>query len=123
MKTRKLNISKIKESTERLGLTQSKLANIVGVSRETVSQWFKGEKFPRPDRLLKLSMALSMNFNEIVLNIPSKNEPIVAFRKKGSHKITDQYLEEARDTGRALSNLVPYLPYDQLTRPQTLIHP
>lgn len=123
MKTRKLNINKIEESTARLGLTQSKLANIVDVSRETVSQWFKGEKFPRPDRLLKLSMALSMNFNEIVLNIPSKNEPIVAFRKKGSHKITDQYFEEARDTGRNLSNLVPYLPYDQLTRPQTLIRP
>ena len=123
MKTRKLNISKIEESTERLGLTQSKLANIVDVSRETVSQWFKGEKFPRPDKLLKLSMALSMNFNEIVLPFPSENEPIVAFRKKGSHKITDQYLDEARDTGRVLSNLVPYLPFDQFVRPQTLIRP
>jgi transcriptional regulator with XRE-family HTH domain len=123
MKTRKLNISKIEESTERLGLTQSKLANIVGVSRETVSQWIKGEKSPRPDKLLKLSMALGLNFNEIVLPLPSENEPIVAFRKKGSHKITDQYLEEARDTGRVLSNLVPYLPFDQFVRPQTLIRP
>ena len=123
MKNRKLNISKIEESTERLGLTQSKLANIVDVSRETVSQWFKGEKFPRPDKLLKLSMALGLNFNEIVSNLPSENEPIVAFRKKGNHKITDQYLEEARDTGRILSTLVPYLPFDRLTRPKTLIRP
>jgi transcriptional regulator with XRE-family HTH domain len=123
MKTRKLNISKMEESTERLGLTQSKLANILGVSRETVSQWIKGEKSPRPDKLLKLSMALGLNFNEIVLPRPSENEPIVAFRKKGSHKITDQYLEEARDTGRVLSTLVPYLPFDQFVRPQTLIRP
>ncbi len=123
MKTRKLNISKIEESAERLGLTQSKLANILGVSRETVSQWIKGEKSPRPDKLLKLSMALGLNFNEIVLPFPSENEPIVAFRKKGSHKITDQYLDEARDTGRVLSTLVPYLPFDQFVRPQTLIRP
>ena len=123
MKTRKLNIEKIEESAERLGFNKSKIAKIVDVSRETVSQWFKGEKFPRPDKLLKLSMSLGLKFNEIVVNLPSENEPIVAFRKKGNHKITDEYLEEARDTGRVLSNLVPYLPFDRFVRPQTLIHP
>ncbi|MHB8091692.1 MAG: helix-turn-helix domain-containing protein [Syntrophales bacterium] len=123
MNNRKLNINKIEESAERLGFNKSKLASIVEVSRETVSQWFKGEKFPRPDKLLKLSMALGLNFNEIVSSLPSENEPIVAFRKKGNHKITDQYLEEARDTGRILSNLIPYLPFDRLSRPKTLIHP
>jgi transcriptional regulator with XRE-family HTH domain/Zn-dependent peptidase ImmA (M78 family) len=123
MKTRKLNINKIEESAERFGFNKSKLAIIVDVSRETVSQWFKGEKFPRPDKLLKLSMALGLNFNEIVSSLTSENEPIVAFRKKSNHKITDQYLEEARDTGRILSNLIPYLPFDRLSRPKTLIHP
>lgn len=123
MKTRKLNTRKMEESAERLGLTQSKLAGIVGVSRETVSQWMKGEKSPRPDKLLKLAMALGLSFNDIVLTPPSANEPIVAFRKKGSHKITDEYLAEARDTGRVLSNLVPYLPFDQLVKPRTLIRP
>jgi transcriptional regulator with XRE-family HTH domain/Zn-dependent peptidase ImmA (M78 family) len=123
MKTRKLNIVKVVECAERKGLSQSRLANNLDVSRETVSQWFKGEKFPRPDKLLKLSMALGMSYNEIVSTPPSANEPIVAFRKKGSHKITDQYLEEARDTGRILSDIVPYLPFDHLTRPQTLIRP
>lgn len=123
MKNRKLNIKKIEESAERLGFNNSKLAKIVDVSRETVSQWFKGEKFPRPDKLLKLSMALGLNFNEIVLSLSSENEPIVAFRKKGNHKITDKYLEEARDTGRILANLVPHLHFDTLSRPKTLINP
>jgi len=123
MKNRKLNIRKIEETAEQLGFNKSKIANIVDVSRETVSQWFKGEKFPRPDKLLKLSMVLGLKFNEIVSSLPSENEPIVAFRKKGSHKITDQYLDEARDTGRILANLVPYLPFDRLSRPKTLIHP
>ncbi|OPY89226.1 MAG: Helix-turn-helix domain protein [Smithella sp. PtaU1.Bin162] len=123
MKNRKLNIKKIEESAERLGFNKSKLANIVDVSRETISQWFKGEKFPRPDKLLKLSLALGMNFNDIVINLPTENEPIVAFRKKGNHKITEQYLEEARDTGRMLSKLIPYLPFDELSRPKTLKQP
>jgi len=123
MKTHKLNIVKVVECAERKGLSQSKLANTLDVSRETVSQWFKGEKFPRPDKLLKLSMALGMSYNEIVSTPPSANEPIVAFRKKGSHKITDQYLEEARDTGRILSDIVPYLPFDNLSMPKTLIRP
>lgn len=123
MKTRKLNINKIEESAERLGFNKSKLAKNLDVSRETVSQWLKGEKFPRPDKLLKLSMTLGLTFNEIASNLTAENEPIVAFRKKGNHKITDQYLEEARDTGRILSNLIPYLPFDKLSRPKTLIHP
>jgi transcriptional regulator with XRE-family HTH domain len=123
MKTRKLNTRKMEESAELLGLTQAKLAGIVGVSRETVSQWMKGDKTPRPDKLLKLAMALGLSFNYIVLTSPSVNEPIVAFRKKGSHKITDQYLDEARDTGRVLANLVPYLPFDEYVKPPTLIRP
>jgi transcriptional regulator with XRE-family HTH domain len=123
MKTRKLNTRKMLESAERLGLTQTKLAGIVGVSREIVSQWLKGEKSPRPDKLLKLAMALGLSFNDIVLTSPSTNEPIVAFRKKGSHKITDQYLDEARDTGRVLANLVPYLPFEKFVKPQTLMQP
>lgn len=123
MKTRKLNTRKVEESAERLGLTQAKLAGIVGVSRETVSQWIKGGKSPRPDKLLKLAMTLGLTFNDITLAPPLLSEPIIAFRKKGSHKITKQYLEEARDTGRVLANLVPHLPFDQLVKPQTLIRP
>jgi transcriptional regulator with XRE-family HTH domain len=123
MKTRKLNTRKMEESAERRGLTQAKLAGMIGVSRETVSQWMKGDKSPRPDKLLKLAMALGLSFNDIVLSPPSANEPIVAFRKKGSHKITDQYLDEARDTGRVLANLVPYLPFEKFVKPRTLIRP
>lgn len=123
MKNHKLNTKKVIESAERKGLNQSRLARDLDVSRETVSQWLKGEKFPRPDKLLKLSMSLGLNYDEIVLTLPSKTDPVVAFRKKGSHKITEQYLEEARDTGRILSELVPYLPFDNLSRPKTLISP
>jgi len=123
MKNRKLNIKKIFESSERKGLSQSKVAQDLNVSREIVSQWFKGEKFPRPDKLLKLSMMLGLSYNDIVETLSSENDPIVAFRKKGNHKITEEYLDEARDTGRILADIVPYLPFDNLSRPKTLIRP
>jgi DNA-binding XRE family transcriptional regulator len=49
----KLCIDKLSSQAEALGLNQSSIAKALGVSRETVSQWFKLEKYPRPDKLLK----------------------------------------------------------------------
>lgn len=96
---------------------------MLGVSRESVSRWFKNEKFPRPDKLLKLAKILKLGFAELVIEVPMVNEPVVAFRKKGAHKITAGYIEQARDMGRILTQLVPYLPFDDLARPATLRAP
>jgi len=106
-----------------MGHNQSSIAKALGVSRETVSQWFKGEKFPRPDKLLKLARLLSLSFGELVVKVPAPNEPVVAFRKKGAHKITPEYIERAKDVGRILELLVPYLPFDDLSLPATLRRP
>lgn len=69
MKNRKLNMKKVVESAKRTGLNRSRLAKDLDVSRETVSQWLKGEKFPRPDKPLKLSISLGLN------NFSWVNEP------------------------------------------------
>lgn len=119
----KLNVGKVEERAQELGLSQAKLAEMLAVSREAVSQWFKNEKFPRPDKLLKLARILDLGFAELVDDVPMVNEPVVAFRKKGAHKITDDYLEQARDMGRILALLVPHLPYDDLSQPATLKAP
>lgn len=121
--TNKLNIEKLSSQAEALGHNQSSLAKVLGVSRETVSQWFKQEKYPRPDKLLKLARLLELSFSELVIKLPAPNEPVVAFRKKGAHKITPEYVEQARDMGRILETLVPYLPFDDLAQPATLRKP
>ena len=118
-----LNIKNVKRKSLELGLSQVKLAKELNVSREAVSRWFKGEKFPRPDKLLKLAQTLKLDFSEIVTGIPSPNDPVVAFRKKGGHKITEDYIDRAKDMGRMLAKLVPYLPFDELTAPPTLRAP
>lgn len=121
--TNALNINAVTRKTESLGLNQSSIAKTLGVSRETVSQWFKQEKYPRPDKLLKLAKLLGLTFSELVIKVTDPMEPVVAFRKKGMHKITPAYVEQARDMGRILEALVPYLPFDDLTRPATLRKP
>ena len=120
---KKLNVKKIIEKLESMGLSQSNLASELSVSRQVVSKWMKNEKFPRPEKLLKLAHRLKLSFDEIVVRLPSEGEPIFAFRKKGRHKISDDYIEAAKYTGSLLEKLVPYLPFDNLSRPPSLIDP
>jgi len=121
--TNSLNIEKLSRQAETLGHNQSSIAKALGVSRETVSQWFKQEKYPRPDKLLKLARLLALSFSDMVIKHPEPNEPVVVFRKKGAHKITPEYVEQAKDMGRVLEALVPYLPFDDLAQPATLRKP
>jgi transcriptional regulator with XRE-family HTH domain len=120
---KELNIKKISDMLESMGLTQSKLASELGVSRQVVSKWMKNEKFPRPEKLLKLAKILKLSFNEIVVKRRAENEPLIAFRKKGKHKISQDYIESAKHMGSLLEKLVPYLPFDNLSRPPSLIDP
>jgi transcriptional regulator with XRE-family HTH domain/Zn-dependent peptidase ImmA (M78 family) len=120
---RELNIGKITERLDSMGLTQSNLASELGVSRQIVSNWMKKEKFPRPEKLLRLARLLSLTFDEIVLKTASKDEPIIAFRKKGKHIISKDYIESAKYTGSLLEKLVPYLPFDHYSQPPSLIDP
>lgn len=120
---RELNIEKITERLDSMGLTQSKLASELGVSRQIVTNWMKKEKFPRPEKLLRLAKLLKLSFDEIVLKIATEEEPIIAFRKKGKHKIPKDYIESAKYIGSLLEKIVPYLPFDHYSRPPSLIDP
>lgn len=120
---KQLNIKKIVETMDELGFNQARLANDLGVSRTIVSSWFKGRKFPRPDKLLKLGITLGLSFQDIVQKSVTASEPVVAFRKKGRRKTTDAHIANAMQTGQLLEHLVPYLPFDRLFQPPVLKEP
>jgi len=105
------------------GLNQAGLAQNIGVSRTIVSAWFKGRKFPRPDKLLKLGLELDLPFQDLVEKSVTASEPIVAFRKKGRRKTTDFHIENAKDIGQLLNILAPCLPYEDLFQPPSLKKP
>lgn len=120
---KKLNLDHVTSRLAALGLSQSKLASELGVSRQAVSKWMKNEKFPRPGKLLRLARLLELSFDEIVTRVESEYEPVVAFRKKGRHKIAPEYIKNARDMGSLLEKLVPYLPFGKFYSPPSLIEP
>ena len=120
---KEINTKKITERLESMGLSLSKLASELDVSRQAVSQWMKNEKFPRPEKLLRLASLLRLSFDEIVVRSESEGEPLIAFRKKVKHKISDEYIETAKYMGTLLEKLVPYLPFDNFSRPPSLIAP
>ncbi|MBW1892826.1 MAG: helix-turn-helix transcriptional regulator [Deltaproteobacteria bacterium] len=120
---RKLNLKKIKSAMQVNGLNQARISKEMGVSRTIVSEWFKGAKFPKPDKLLKLGVTLGLSFNEIVTEISSRFEPVIAFRKKANRKTKDTHLERARDMAILLEQLVGYLPFQDLEHLPTLKKP
>lgn len=118
-----LNLDHITQQLSQLGLSQADIAERLNVSRQSVSNWFQAKKFPRPGLLLKLAKILDLSFDEIVKKETSEMDPVVAFRKKGSHKISSEYFEDAKDKGFLLEQLSSYLPFDNLSAPPVLIEP
>lgn len=103
-----LSSSAIKSALGQLGWSQKELAENVGVTAQAVTNWMKGTDFPRPDKLLKLATVLKLRFTELVEAQP--DQPVVAFKKRGGTKTTEQHLLKAMAMGTMLKPLVPYLP-------------
>ena len=120
---KKLNIRQIQDAMDRLGLNQAGLSKRLEVSRAIVSAWLKGDKFPRPEKLLRLGLILNMPFQELVKKPLTDIEPVIAFRKKGTRKTKDIHIEQAREMGHLLHLLVPYMPNDRMFQSPVLKHP
>ncbi len=110
-----INTEALQSALDEHGLTQSQLAEAVGVSSQAVTNWKKGKDFPRPATLLKLATTLRLTFEQLVQTI-DPGKPVVAFRKKGSAKTTESHISRAEGIGKMLTPLVPYLPQMQALR-------
>ena len=56
------------------GLSQEKLAELVGVSRQAVSKWEVGDAIPDTDKLIPLARALGISVDELLGNVPEEEE-------------------------------------------------
>jgi len=56
------------------GLSQEKLAEQVGVSRQAVSKWEVGDAIPDTDKLIPLARALGITVDELLGNVPEEEE-------------------------------------------------
>lgn len=119
---KRLNIQNATNAMEAAGLTQTAVAEKLSVSREAVSLWLKDKTFPRPNKLLQFAKLLKLGFSELVIT-EDLNTPVIAFRKKAGTKTKNHHFEKAQETGRFLSHLVPYIPFDTLEMPPVLKSP
>lgn len=68
----------------RSGMTQEKLANRLGVSRQAISKWESGETLPEVTTLLQLSQLFSCNMDELLRQELSRGDsPVEIVRVKG----------------------------------------
>ncbi len=111
-----INSEAVRQALATVGWSQKRLANELGVSSQAVTNWLHGTDFPRPDKLLKLATTLSLRFEQLVASTARK--PVVAFRKKGGTKTTEQHVLKAMAMGALLKPLVAFLPTQQAFRTQ-----
>ena len=118
----RLNIQTANAAMERSGLSQTAVAQHLDVSREAVSQWLNNKSFPRPGKLLQLGRLLGLSFDKLVI-VDDPFAPQVAFRKMRGAKTKEHHLNKAREMGRLLRHLTPFLTFDTLEMPPTLKSP
>jgi transcriptional regulator with XRE-family HTH domain len=104
-----LQSDSLKNALTQKGWTQKDLAGAIGVSAQSVTNWLKGEDFPRPDKLLRLATTLKLRLDELVRN-DSADKPVVAFRRRAATKTTTAHIERAQAMGYLLRPLVNHLP-------------
>jgi transcriptional regulator with XRE-family HTH domain len=119
---KRLNTDKAQQAIDKAGLTQTAVADALGVTKEAVSQWLLHKSFPRPNKLLQLGKLLNLAFDDLVVK-EDPYAPRVAFRKMRGTKTKDHHIEKAKEIGRFLRNLVPYLPFDTFEMPPVLKSP
>jgi transcriptional regulator with XRE-family HTH domain len=103
-----IHSASIKAALVERGWTQDQLAEAMGESAQVVSNWLQGKNFPRPAKLLKLATTLKLGFDQLVM--PDADAPVIAFRKKGGAKTTDEHIVKAMAMAALLKPLVAYLP-------------
>lgn len=100
MEKNKLNINAIKSLLSKKGLSQSDLATQVGVSKQVVSAWLKGDKLPSPLNLLRMSTILEFNISDIFI---SESDSTYNFKLPKNRKETFLDKEYANDMSKCLA--------------------
>lgn len=103
-----IHSDKVKIALQDRGWSQKKLATELAVTPQSVTNWLKGDDFPRPEKLLKLATTLKLSFSDLV-RLPDQVQPVIAFRKKGAAITTDAHINKAMAMGALLRLIVEHL--------------
>jgi transcriptional regulator with XRE-family HTH domain len=86
---------------ERSGKTQTELAEYMGCSSSTVSDWYNGNKYPRPDKMQRISEFLGVQMSDLQKPHDPLDEIDIGFY--GEYKALDERDKETvRDMVRVM---------------------
>ena len=77
--------TKLADLRKKNGYSQEALAEKLGISRQAVSKWERGESTPDTDTLIELSRLYSVSLDELVGNEPRQEEKKENTEKKKIH--------------------------------------
>jgi Zn-dependent peptidase ImmA (M78 family)/transcriptional regulator with XRE-family HTH domain len=94
-----VNVAYIESLREQRGLSQTDLAGAVGVTRQTIAVWEKGERLPSVGQLSLIAVALEVPL-EVFFAVPN-HEPNLLFRADNAQVLTPALkalvLQKAKD--------------------------
>lgn len=83
----------LKSARMKAGMSQSELAEKLGISSVGISQWESGRRIPRDETLLRIAQALGISISDIFEFTPEETECILMYEKK--LKKAQNFLETA----------------------------
>lgn len=86
--------------------TQSDISKDLNISLTTVSGWYHGKNFPRPDKMQLLADYLHVNVEDLIkekdnsLNNNTKKEQAIRTIRRASDNMTDEDIDKMIDPSR-----------------------
>ncbi|WP_268892821.1 helix-turn-helix domain-containing protein [Geobacillus sp. TFV-3] len=86
------NLNRVKKE---MGLKNQDLAELMGVTRQTIAKYLKGEQIPDSAKLFLLSRRLNIPMKDLIVSSDDQREPISSFmfradNPKGNFRLIDQ---------------------------------
>lgn len=98
--------NRLVELRKQAGYSQEELAAKIGVSRQAISKWERGEASPDTDNLIALSRLYGVSLDEMLGNVPELKEEVEAEVVEPAHEIkTDDDDDEDEHPGSVVSRL------------------
>ena len=88
---------RIKEYRKNIGFTQSKLAERLGISEQSVSKWETGVTMPDITMLVPLSSVLGVSVDSLLGVATNADEEINAAYKEVNERWKDGYNDQSKD--------------------------
>lgn len=92
-----MNALEIKEKRKKLGLTQKKLAELVGVSTQTINGYENGKEIPSTKYQI-LDKILNSNNVDLTLNEPKLEYNSLPGYERMKNKTIDDFIKQLKDT-------------------------